>query len=97
MAIHGLGGDWERTWTDGSGKLWLRDFLPFQLPNAKIMSYGYNSEEVFSKAATDIDGEAAMLLDRLDGERQEGRTRPIIFISHSLGGIVMKKVILTQL
>ena len=92
MAVHGLGGDWERTWTDDNGKLWLRDFLPFQLPNAKIMSYGYNSEVVFSKAVTDIVDEAAMLLDRLDGERLEGKTRPIIFISHSFGGIVVKKV-----
>ena len=97
MAVHGLGGDWERTWTDENGKLWLRDFLPSQLPNARIMSYGYNSKTVFSKGATDIDDEAAMLLDRLDGERQllqDKKARPIIFICHSLGGIVVKKVVL---
>ena len=58
------------------------------------MSYGYNSRTAFSKAVTDINDEAAMLLDRLDGERQskDQKTRPIIFISHSLGGIVVKKV-----
>jgi hypothetical protein len=58
------------------------------------MSYGYNSRTAFSKAVTDINDEAAMLLDRLDGERQskDQKTRPIIFVSHSLGGIIVKKV-----
>jgi hypothetical protein len=94
IAVHGLGGDWEKTWTDDNGALWLRDFLPSQLPPARIMSYGYNSRTAFSKAVTDIDDEAAMLLDRIDGERQSNdqKARPIIFVSHSLGGIVVKKV-----
>ena len=58
------------------------------------MSYGYNSRTAFSKAVTDINDEAAMFLDRLDGERQskDQKTRPIIFVSHSLGGIIVKKV-----
>jgi len=58
------------------------------------MSYGYNSRTAFSKAVTDINDEAAMLLDRLVGERQSKgqKTRPIIFVSHSLGGIIVKKV-----
>ena len=57
------------------------------------MPYGYNSTTAFSKAVTDIDDEAAMLLNRLDEERQDQdqMTRPIVFISHSLGGIVVKK------
>jgi hypothetical protein len=58
------------------------------------MSYGYNSRTAFSKAVTDINDEAAMLLDRLNGEREskDQKVRPIIFVSHNLGGIIVKKV-----
>lgn len=98
VAVHGLGGHWKQTWTGESSKIWLQDFLPEQLKdagiNARVFSYGYNSDTAFSKAVTDIDDEAAMLLARLDGDRQtnEEKSRPILFISHSLGGIVVKKV-----
>lgn len=58
------------------------------------MSYGYNSTTAFSRATTDIDDKAAILLDRLDGERvsQAQKQRPILFIAHSLGGIIVKNV-----
>ena len=81
------------TWTAGNGKLWLRDFLPSQLPKARIMSFSYNSDTALSKAVTDIDDMALKLLHTLNLFRQlaEERKRPIIFISHSLGGIVVKK------
>jgi hypothetical protein len=56
------------------------------------MSYGYNSETAFSRAVTSIKNEAEALLDRLDGNReQEERRRPLLFISYSLGGLVVKK------
>jgi hypothetical protein len=76
----------------------LRTFLPFQLRDVgitiRVLSFGYDSDTAFSKAVTDIDDVAAMLLDRLVGERQtpEEKSRAIIFIAHSLGGIVVKKV-----
>ncbi|KAF8529930.1 hypothetical protein BDD12DRAFT_767880, partial [Trichophaea hybrida] len=34
IAVHGLGGDWEKIWTDDDEALWLQDFLPSQLPPA---------------------------------------------------------------
>jgi hypothetical protein len=98
VAVHGLGGHWRNTWTGNSNKNWLKDFLPFQLQDAgitaRVLSYGYDSDTAFSKAVTDIDDVAAMLLDRMIGERQspEEKSRSVIFIAHSLGGIVVKKV-----
>ena len=81
------------TWTAENGKLWLRDFLPSQLPSARIMSFGYNSDTFLSKAVADIEDVASMLLNGLGLSRNlpEEKKRPIVFISHSLGGIVVKK------
>ena len=81
-----------------TNKNWLRDFLPQQLEEegipARVMSFGYDSRIAFTKAVTDIDSVADMLLDRLKGEREstEEKSRPLICIAHSLGGIVVKKV-----
>lgn len=98
VAVHGLGGHWKQTWIGASDRLWLRDFLPRQLNDSgiksRIMSYGYDSDTAFSKSVTDIDDAASMLLDRLEGDRQsvDEKGRPVVFIAHSLGGIVVKKV-----
>ena len=100
IAAHGLGGHWKDTLTAENGKIWLRDFLPLQLSeakiNARVMSYGYNAPTTFSKAVTPIDHEAEALLDRLDGNREliKEKRRPIVFVSHSLGGLIVKKVMI---
>lgn len=93
IAVHGLLGDWTDTWTDKeSKKLWLRDFLPSTLPTARIWSFGFNSS-VFSQSTSDIEDVSRTLLDRIDSVREnsQAREKPIIFISHSLGGIIVKK------
>ena len=70
VAVHGLCGDPYDTWTDvPSNKLWLKDFLPSQVPNIRIMSFGYDSSVAFSKSVITLDGIAADLLNRLDIER----------------------------
>ncbi|MCJ1302961.1 hypothetical protein MMC08_005766 [Hypocenomyce scalaris] len=95
VAVHGLGGDWEKTWTDPSGKLWLRDFLPAEIPSARLFSYGYNSRTAFSKAVTNITDEATMLLNRLDRERQGvAKTRPIIFIRTVWGASLSRRYVI---
>ena len=43
VAVHGLDGHWEKTWSTKAGVLWLRDLLPEVIPNARIISYGYGS------------------------------------------------------
>lgn len=96
VAVHGLMGDPFETWTK-DGKLWLRDFVPEQLPDARIFTFGYNSSVAFSSSVSGIDDFARDLLLRLELERSaasEDRPPPIVFVCHSLGGIVVKKALI---
>lgn len=111
VAVHGFGGPLH-TWThDMSGKLWLRDFLPKDLPGARIMSFGYDSMVVNSKSIQGmIENVGELLLQlryrrlspevwirtrkvsRKSADRLQEQHRPIIFIGHSLGGFLIKRV-----
>ena len=54
------------TWThDSTGKLWLRDFLPQAIPNARIMTFGYGSRVVGSKSVIGMMENANILLTQL--------------------------------
>ncbi len=46
VAVHGLGGHPYKTWTEGQS-LWLRDFLPKVVPDARVFTFGYNSDIAF--------------------------------------------------
>jgi hypothetical protein len=44
LAVHGLGGDAINTWTHPkSNAFWLKDFLPQQITDARVMTFGYNA------------------------------------------------------
>ena len=101
VAVHGLNGHYEDTWTWVSDdksirQNWLKDFLPNQIPNARIMSYGYDSTVQFSKSSANVNIFADQLLNDLKSQRMDPgeKIRSIVFICHSLGGIVVKKVVI---
>ncbi|KAF8526934.1 hypothetical protein BU17DRAFT_82396 [Hysterangium stoloniferum] len=94
VAIHGLDGDRERSWTAENDTLWLRDFLPDDVPNARILTYGYDSATRGRMQLSDrtIHDHAEDLINKLVMHRRgiDTQNRPIIFVAHSLGGIVLK-------
>ncbi|KAI0109159.1 hypothetical protein GGR51DRAFT_570018 [Nemania sp. FL0031] len=100
IALHGLNGHFRNTWTtttaEGKQINWLNDLLPTVIPNARIMSYGYDSSVQFSKSTADISTFAEGLLAELMARRISAaeRERPIIFVCHSLGGIVFKQALI---
>ena len=69
VAVHGLGGHPYKTWTEGQ-KLWLRDFLPKTVPEARVFTFGYNSSIAFGGTASRIDDFARTLLERLLQKRR---------------------------
>ncbi|MCJ1349722.1 hypothetical protein MMC31_007963, partial [Peltigera leucophlebia] len=94
VAVHGLNGDPKGTWTSReTSAFWLKDFLPQDVPYARVMTFGYNAEAAFGNTTADIIDHAKSLLSSLVDKREEDDElrRPIIFIGHSLGGIVIKQ------
>lgn len=87
------------SWTDpGTGVLWLRDFLPKSISVARVLSFGYDaSATTFHRAgcADTIQRHAHTLVANLEGDRniEECSHRPIIFVCHGLGGIIVKKAL----
>ncbi|KAF4343770.1 ankyrin repeat [Fusarium beomiforme] len=93
VAVHGLNGKAFKTWTQ-DGKLWLADFLPQDIPYARIFTFGYDSRIAFTGSASRVDDHARNLLERLMAKRRYfSEKRPLIFICHSLGGIVVKRAL----
>ena len=70
VAVHGLGGNAYKTWTHSNGKLWLRDLLLEDLPNARVFTYGYNSAFVFSRETSTIRQFARALLEDIRSVRR---------------------------
>ncbi|TGZ78640.1 TPR repeat-contain NB-ARC [Ascodesmis nigricans] len=97
VAIHGLNGHPLDTWTHKqSGTMWLRDILPQLLPNVRVMTFGYNARFKNFTTIQDLRMIATKLLAELVDLRNtdEESARPIVFICHSLGGIIAKKALL---
>ncbi|KFY81883.1 hypothetical protein V500_11000 [Pseudogymnoascus sp. VKM F-4518 (FW-2643)] len=96
VAVHGLNGTADKTWTHENGNLWLED-LAKDFPGSRVFTYGYASEIYFTMGTGNIDTFSLGLLNDLKRERinKTDQARPIIFICHSMGGIVVKNVLIT--
>ncbi|KAF2789178.1 hypothetical protein K505DRAFT_97232 [Melanomma pulvis-pyrius CBS 109.77] len=76
---------------------WPRDLIPSSAPNARVLTYGYDTHirhklgPLGSKNTVyDI---AWDFLVALEAERRAEPLRPVLFIVHSLGGIVVKEML----
>ncbi|EFR04153.1 SesB protein [Nannizzia gypsea CBS 118893] len=97
--IHGLSGNRDSTWTAlGQSIPWPKMLLPSALSGAHILTYGYDSKIVNkSKPSLNRLGDHAKnLLNDLTMERTacNSLSRPLIFVAHSLGGLICKEAIL---
>ncbi|KAL8671210.1 MAG: hypothetical protein Q9168_004285 [Polycauliona sp. 1 TL-2023] len=96
--VHGLGGSAVKTWS------WKRDTAQFwpawlsddeRLYNTRVFTFGYNSNFRGSATNWNITDFAKDLLFHLltfsQGDSQPIGSRPVIFVAHSMGGLVVKK------
>ncbi|KAL7895514.1 hypothetical protein HDV64DRAFT_95259 [Trichoderma sp. TUCIM 5745] len=97
IAISGLGshpfGSWQPHGPDKSF-MWIRDELPRSVPGVRAVVYGYDSQLVGSNSFQSISDIARSLIGNLkSGGWNLPSSKPIIFLAHSLGGIVLKDAI----
>jgi hypothetical protein len=76
---------------------WPEDLLPQDLPSARILTYGYDTH-VRHRLQTPINQSTILglgqdLLHSLEPLRRGCTSRPIIFVAHSLGGILVKEAL----
>ncbi|KAF8533194.1 hypothetical protein BDD12DRAFT_947879 [Trichophaea hybrida] len=89
IAVTGLAGHAFGSWMSRTQpRMWLRDFLPVNLchANIRILTFGYDSALRDSTSSSSIQPFSRQLLD-------SERYRPIIFIAHSLGGLIIKQAL----
>jgi len=103
--VHGLYGHPKGTWTSGryglGGVFWPSQLLPpmVEEEEARILVYGYNADvssftDGFS--GDKIHNHAEHLIAELCANRRIKRAaeRPIVFVAHSLGGLVLKRALI---
>ncbi|KAK0705839.1 hypothetical protein B0T21DRAFT_353139 [Apiosordaria backusii] len=98
LFIHGLGGTSLRTWCWDRDLdfFWPQLWLARDLPTARVLTYGYNTNFSSKKeqASSTIGDFATDLLFRMKyGENTPERMGqvPIVVVAHSMGGLVFKK------
>ncbi|KAK7988456.1 hypothetical protein PG989_008771 [Apiospora arundinis] len=103
VLVHGLNGEPQRTWTAKNDVFWPTDLLPQSLRNtrANILVYGYNADVYSKKHGVNpsdnfIYMHAQTLVTSLTHYRKDEQSsrNPIIWVCHSLGGILVKRALL---
>ncbi|KAI0148598.1 hypothetical protein GGR57DRAFT_474900 [Xylariaceae sp. FL1272] len=103
ILVHGLNGEPQKTWTAKNGVFWPADLLPASLREARanVLVYGYNADVYSKKHGSNpsdnfIYMHAQTLVTSLTHYRKDEMTshNPIIWVCHSLGGILVKRALL---
>ncbi|KAH6700506.1 NACHT and WD domain-containing protein [Verticillium dahliae] len=98
--VHGLNGGSYSTWTqdDDPDKFWPAKWLPHDeaFQDARIHTFGYNSSWAQESVLNIQDFASSLLLSLKDCPTipREEWAPPLIFVGHSMGGLVVKKAFL---
>ncbi|KAL7905856.1 WD40 repeat-containing protein [Trichoderma velutinum] len=102
--VHGLGGHSQKTWTKDQDPLlfWPKSWLPLEpdVGSARIITFGYNAKWRGEAGISNISDFAKELLYEIRFAKDSSEKdiaigiNPIIFVVHSMGGLVVKKACL---
>ncbi|KAK2591555.1 hypothetical protein QQS21_010748 [Conoideocrella luteorostrata] len=103
IAVSGLGGHAFGSFKERDGDhMWLRDSLPRDLldpktkrPMARIMTYGHSSHLAASHSMQELEDISTSFRDSI--LHLAATPRPIVLIGHSLGGLIIKKALVSLL
>lgn len=98
VLLHGFGGDFIDTWTSKEVEpsvFWPKDLLlsgkkpADKQPRTRTLSFGYDAGEL---VVASIRVYARTMLGFLKDQREGIESRPIVFLGHCLGGLIVKQV-----
>jgi len=97
IAISGLAshpfGSWQPHGRDKTF-MWIRDAAPTSIPGMRTVIYGYDSKLTGSNSFQSIGDVAIKLILHLkSGGWNRPSSKPIVFLAHSLGGLVLMEAI----
>ncbi|KAH6636028.1 hypothetical protein F5144DRAFT_508141, partial [Chaetomium tenue] len=99
VLVHGLDGDATESWTwrdKDSEVFWPRELLPEERPRTRVLSFSYNAKSFHNNTDATIRDSARSLLALLNVRRRkiaDPASRPLIFVGHCLGGLVIKQAL----
>lgn len=93
MFIHGLNADSASTWR-AVDKYWPKDMLSADFPQARIMTFDYDSKPSTSSPllANNLSTEKSLVDMVVSAQRGRGLAQQLLFCAHSFGGILLQKV-----
>jgi pimeloyl-ACP methyl ester carboxylesterase len=95
--VHGITGNRETTWTCKDTRFFWPEQLAKDVKTARIMTFGYDADVVkiwSTVGGNNLRNHGKNLASDVSDQRRGHRERPIIFIAHSLGGLVCEQALL---
>ncbi|KAE9381047.1 hypothetical protein N431DRAFT_551245 [Stipitochalara longipes BDJ] len=75
---------------------WLTDLLPMELPSSRVLIYGYSQlSSASSESLQDLGSSLQISLRRLIRSADRD-VAPILFIAHSVGGLILKEALISM-